>query len=367
VIVVRIVVDINHPGQVHYFKNFVRDVRKHGHEVLITASEKEITFQLLREYGLDFVPLGSYGNTMAKKALNIPRLDLKMYEAVRKFRPDLFLGFGSIRNAHVSRLMRKPAIAFDDTEPSPIEHMLYVPFTDAILTPACFRKDFGRKHIRYDGYVELAYLHPDCFRPDPSVLDLAGIGRDEPYTILRFVGWNAANDIGHSGFDLETKRRAVQELEKHGRVFISSELPMPADLEPYRLATPPGVIHSLLHYARLLVCDSGTMTTEAALLGTPVVRCDSIAARNDFGNFAELERRYGLIYNFASPQEALDRALALVARPGLKDEWQAKRDVMLKEKIDVNAFMVKFVEEYPASFASCRDHGASLCRSGSGS
>ena len=161
----RIVVDINHPGQVHYFKNFIRDVRAHGHEVLVTASEKEITFRLLRDYGLDFVPLGSYGNTLAKKALNIPRLDLKMYAAVRKFRPDVFLGFGSIKNAHVSRLMRKPAIAFDDTEPSPVEHMLYVPFTDAILTPSCFRKDFGRKHIRYDGYIELAYLHPDYFRP----------------------------------------------------------------------------------------------------------------------------------------------------------------------------------------------------------
>ena len=79
---------------------------------------------------------------------------------MRKFRPDVFLGFGSIKNAHVSRLLSKPAIAFDDTEPSPVEHMLYVPFTDAILTPSCFRKDFGRKHIRYDGYIELAYLHP---------------------------------------------------------------------------------------------------------------------------------------------------------------------------------------------------------------
>jgi predicted glycosyltransferase len=365
---VRIVVDINHPGQVHYFKNFIRDVRAHGHEVLVTASEKEITFRLLREYGLDFVPLGSYGNTLAKKALNIPRLDLKMYAAVRKFRPDVFLGFGSIKNAHVSRLMRKPAIAFDDTEPSPVEHMLYVPFTDAILTPSCFRKDFGKKHIRYDGYIELAYLHPDYFRPDPAVLDLAGIGKDDPYSVLRFVGWDAANDIGRTGFDLTTKRRAVRELEKYGRVFISSEQPLPADLEPYRLVAPPGQIHHLLHYAQLLVGDSGTMTTEAALLGTPAVRCDSIYAGGEgFGNFAELERRYGLIYNIASPQEALDRALTLISRPGLKREWRTRRDALLKDKIDVNAFMVRFVEQYPESFASCREQGIARCWTGSSS
>jgi uncharacterized protein len=367
VIAVRIVVDINHPGQVHYFKNFIRDVRAHGHEVLVTASEKEITFRLLRDYGLDFVPLGSYGNTMAKKALSIPRLDLKMYAAVRKFRPDVFLGFGSIKNAHVSHLLRKPAIAFDDTEPSPVEHMLYVPFTDAILTPSCFRKDFGRKHIRYDGFIEMAYLHPNYFKPDPAVLDLAGVGKDDTYTVLRFVGWNAANDIGHTGFDLATKRRTVHELEKYGRVFISSELPLPADLEPYRLRTPPGLIHHLLHYAQLLVCDSGTMTTEAALLGTPVVRCDSIVTGQDYGNFAELEHRYELIANYASPQEALDLALTLISRPGIKREWRAKRDALLKEKIDVNAFMVRFVEQYPESFASCREQGTARCWTGSSS
>ena len=366
-IAVRIVVDISHPGHVHYFKNFVRAARQRGHEVLITASEKEMAYRLLDEYGLDFTPLGGYGSTLASKAINIPRLDLKMYSAVRKFRPDLFLGFGSIRNAHVSKMMRKPAIAFDDTEPSPIEHMLYVPFTDAILTPSSFRKDFGRKHVRYDGYIELAYLHPDNFRPDPTVLQWVGLNKDDPYVIMRFVGWKAGHDVGRGGFELATKFRAVRELEKYGRVLISSELPLPPELEPYRLTAPPGQIHHLLHYARLLVGDSGTMTTEAALLGTPAVRCDSIVAAGDLGNFAELEHRYGLIYNFAAPQPALDRALSLVARPRLKEEWRAKRDAMLRDKIDVNAFMVRFVEEYPASFAACRERGAARCWTGSGS
>jgi hypothetical protein len=40
---------------------------------------------------------------------------------------------------------------------------------------------------------------------------------------------------------------------------------------------------------------------------------------------------------------------------------------MLKEKIDVNAFMVKFVEEYPASFASCREQGTARCWTASSS
>ncbi|HUL62029.1 MAG TPA: DUF354 domain-containing protein, partial [Methanocella sp.] len=250
---------------------------------------------------------------------------------------------------------------------SPVEHMLYVPFTDAILTPTAFRKDFGRKHIRYDGYIELAYLHPNEFRPDPAALEAIGLGVDDPYVIMRFVGNGAGHDIGKSGFDLATKVRAVRELGQYGRVFVSSEVPLPPELEPYRLTAPPGQVHHLLYYARLLVGDSGTMSTEAALLGTPAVRCNSVVAAGDLGNFAELERRYGLMCNFASPGEALDRALTLVARPRLKEEWRARRDAMLKEKIDVNAFMVKFVEEYPASLTACRERSAAACSTGSGS
>jgi len=304
---------------------------------------------------------------MAAKAINIPVLDIKMLGAIRKFRPDVLVGFASVRNAHVSRLIGKPAIAFEDSEPARLGQMLYVPFTDAVLTPSCFRKDFGRKHIRYDGYVELAYLHPNVFRPDPSVLDTIGVGRDEPYTIMRFVGWKAGHDIGRGGFDLDTKVRAVKELEKYGRVFLSSELPLPPELEPYRLTAPPGQIHHLLNYAQMLVCDSGTMTTEAALLGTPVVRCDSIVAAQDYGNFAELENRYRLICNVATPRKALAKAIELVARPRLKDEWRARRETMLRDKIDVNAFMVRFVEQYPESLEACRGLEVPECLTGSSS
>jgi hypothetical protein len=245
--------------------------------------------------------------------------------------------------------------------------MLYVPFSDAVLTPSCFRKDFGRKHIRYDGYVELAYLHPNVFRPDPAVLDAIGVGRHEPYIIMRFVGWKAGHDIGRGGFDLATKIRAVRALEEYGRVFLSSELPLPPELEPCRLVAPPGQIHHLLSYARMLVCDSGTMTTEAALLGTPVVRCDSIVAAQDYGNFVELEQRYRLICNVATPQEALDRALELAAMPRLKDEWRVRREAMLRDKIDVNAFMVRFVEQYPKSMETRKGLEVPGCLTGSSS
>ena len=77
-------------------------MQKKGHEVLITASKKDISYQLLNRYGFEYTPVGNYGSSIIKKLINIPLLDLKMYNAVKSFRPDLLVGFGSIRAAHAS-------------------------------------------------------------------------------------------------------------------------------------------------------------------------------------------------------------------------------------------------------------------------
>ncbi len=342
----KIAVDINHPAHVHYFRHFVGEMKKRGHEVMITASEKEISYQLLTEYGLEYTKLGTYGLSLADKVKNIPVLDFRLYQAVKDFKPDVFFGFGSIRNAHVSRLMRKQAIAFDDSEPSPIEHLLYVPFTNAILTPDCFHKDFGKKHVRYNGYTELAYLHPKYFTPDPKVLTELGLQPGEKYVVMRFVAWKAGHDFGKGGFSEQAKISAVKALEPHVRVFITSELPLPPELEKYRIKISPINIHSVLYYAQMLIGDSQTMTTEAALLGTPAIRCNTFVGEHDMGNFIELERKYGLIFNFDNPEQGIKKAVELIRQPDLKAEWGQKLEKLLADKIDVTQFMVDFVEHY---------------------
>ena len=38
----KILIDINHPAHVHYFKNFIKIMEKKGHEFLIISRNKEI-------------------------------------------------------------------------------------------------------------------------------------------------------------------------------------------------------------------------------------------------------------------------------------------------------------------------------------
>lgn len=351
----KIIVDIGHPAHVHLFKNFIWKMEERGHKMLVTATRKDVSIELLDNYGFNYINLGSYGNSIIRKTINVPIMDFKMYKAVKGFKPDIFIGAGSIRAAHASRLIQKPCISFEDSEPSPYEHALYVPFTDTILTPSCFRKDFGEKQIKYNGYHELAYLHPNYFKPDPEVLNELGLSKDDKFIILRFVAWAAVHDVGQRGFNMATKIKLVTELEKYARVFITSESPLPEELEKYRIALSPEKIHDLLHYAVLLVGDTQTMTTEAGILGIPAIRCNSFVGPDDMGNFIELEKEYDLLYSFQESDGAICKALELLQQPDLKERWTKKRSRLLADKIDVTKFMIDFVENYPSSLLEYRE------------
>ena len=348
----RVVVDINHPGHVHYFKTFIREMEQRGHEVLITASHKDVAIQLLQQYGLKYIDLGSYGSSLLKKVINVPIMDVKMYRAVKNFRPDILLGFSSIRAAHVSKVLGVPAVIFDDTEHAVWERRLYAPFSDVILTPSCFHRDIGKKQARFNGYMELASLHPNRFTPNPAVLAELDLAEGDPFIIVRFVSWQASHDVGQHG--IRDKVGLVKALEQYGRVLITSEGALPEELQPYQIRVSPEKLHDLLYYATLYVGEGGTTASEAAILGTPSIYVSSLVGT--MGNFIELEETYDLLHSFTDSSAALGRAIEILQDPASRENWRVKRERLLADKIDVTAFMVWFVENYPRSFTEMKEH-----------
>jgi hypothetical protein len=67
------------------------------------------------------------------------------------------------------------------------------------------------------------------------------------------------------------------------------------------------------------------------------------------GNFAELEKTYDLLYTFTDSDAALEKAVEILNDAKSKEKWMVKRDRLLKEKIDVTAYMIWFIENYPNS------------------
>jgi uncharacterized protein len=348
----RIVVDINHPAHVHYFKYFIREMKDKGHEILITASQKDVTFKLLEGYHLEFVNAGSYGKSVMDKIVNTPIMDMKYYLLVKRFRPDILIGAGSIRAAHASYILRKPCINFEDTEHSTEQIRLYMPFVKLVCTPSCYSKNLGKKHVRFNSYLELASLHPNRFMVDQGVLDELNLKEGESLIVIRFVSWGASHDVGHHG--IRDKVRMVEELEKYGRVIITSEGQLPEELKKFQISVSPEKIHDIMSCAALYIGEGATMASESALLGTPSIYVSSLAGT--MGNLTELENKYDILYGFVEEGEALKKAIEILKDPQGKSRWMAAKDHMAGEKIDLTEFMIWLVDKYPNSYSELMEH-----------
>lgn len=316
-----------------------------GHNVFTIARNKDIAHYLLSAYGIEYYH-GTTQKTGAGAPLELIQWFWKVYSLIRKLKIDIVLSIGSPGGALASRLCGIPHLVFNDTESARSQRFFYKFGATKIFTPDCYRLDLGPKQIRYKGYHELSYLHPNYFSPDPSILDMLGVQQNEKFTIIRFVRWGATHDRGHSGLSTETKVKATRAFEDYGKVFITSESILPPILEPYRIKIPPEKIHHALYYASLLYGESATMASECSILGTPSIYLDN----DGRGYTDEQEVLYGTVFNYTESiqdQEAsIKKGIELLKKKNSKQEWAIKREQLLADTIDVAIFIQDRTEEY---------------------
>ncbi len=336
----RILIDIGHPAHLHIFRNFAKEMQKEGHEILFTCRDKEFEIKLLKQYGFEYKNFGKKYKTVLGKIFGLVKFDILEILTALKFKPDLFLSAGSMYAAHAAYVLRKPHYTFEDTF-NMEQVKLYLPFTQKIFVSSAGYPDTidKSKLIVYDGYHELAYLHPNRFKPDSSVLKELGLKENEKFALVRFVSWNATHDAGQSGIKTGFKEKFVKELSKNCKLFISSEGNLPKSLKKFQLNINPHKIHDLMAYATLFIGEGATMASECAVLGTPAIFINTINAYT-----IDEQEKYGLLFHYDEPQKALKKALEILNMENSKEYFLKKRDIMLKEKIDVTQFLLDFIK-----------------------
>ena len=346
---------INTPAQAHTWKNILKEFRFNGSVIKVIARDYGSTPKILEESGFQcdvFKPFGARSSRLFGVLGHLQ----KCYRLSQGFEPTMVTGFGLDAAITATRL-GTPCIVFIDDEPTHFQNSVTGLLASAVISPDNFKQGLGEKHVLVNSYKELAYLHPKYFEPDVTIFDELGIEKGEKYSIVRINVWDAVHDIGERGFSVSDQFELVKELEKYSRVFISPEGALPEELEKYRLVIPYNRIHHALHYAQLLVTDTQTMATEAAILGTPAVRSNSFVGPNDMSNFIELEQRYDLIYSLREPGQAIRKAMELIKKADLKEVWAQKRLRLLEEKIDLTRFMVDFIQNFPESLREYQETG----------
>lgn len=333
----RIIFDVGHPGDFHVLKNLGHLLKKHGATILFTTREKEFEKALIKAEGFDFKSFGKHYKTRIGKLFGLIKFDLIMVLTAFRFKPDLFISHGSIYASHASFLLRKKHMSLEDTG-NMEQILLYRPFADVILTPDVLQQELGPKQIRYNGYHEIAYLHPDVFTPDPSVFQSLGLAENEPFGILRFVAWSASHDTGHKGLSEEDKNRLVEILSKSMRVFISSEAPLPEHLASYRFNIAPEKLHDALNYASIVISEGATVASEAGVLGTPAIYINTIPI-----SYCQDQEDYGLVYNTTDSKKVFQLVDEILQQD--RAEFRRRRTKLLGDKINVTQFFYNFIVE----------------------
>jgi predicted glycosyltransferase len=337
----RILVDILHPAHVHFFRNFSGEMEARGHEVRITARAKDRSLELLDRYGLPYDHISDQRSGTVGMTTEMAQRTAKLLRIMREFRPDVMTGIMGPSIALAGKLRRVPAVVFYDTEFATQTNWFVYPLAHSVCTPDCYQGKVKGNHVTYAGYHELAYLHPKRFQPDPAKLAAFGVAADEPYSLVRFVSWQAVHDRNEKGLTGEQKRALVEQLAQHGKVIVSSEAQLPPDLARHQPTGPVDDIHHLLAFAQLIVGESATMSSEAAVLGVPAV----MIATTGRGYTDDEERRYGLVRHFTEDQ--YDSAVAAIEKlfiEGPREFGQRARGDLLTEKIDVTQWMVDYFE-----------------------
>jgi predicted glycosyltransferase len=351
----KIFIDIGHPADVHFFRNFIKLMEQKGHTFFISARNRSIIHYLLEKYDISFINRGKGSGKFINKLLYMFSADIKIYRYAKKFKPDLFLSFSSPYASQVSWLMRKPHITFNDTEHTDkIHKYISYPFSEVIVTPSCYYHKISVKQIKFNGYKELCYLHSNYFTPDGNVLKNLGIENDEKYFLIRFVSWNAFHDLGQKGLSIIDKRALIEKLEKHGKVFISSEENLPKEFAKYRILIPSEKIHDVIYFANFLISESGTMASEAAILNTPVIYVNSLPLMG----YLKDDEKNGMLFHFNNSEGVMEKTIEMMNLKNIKETFRSNNLKLLSNKINPTEFLIWFIENWPKSFMIMKENPA---------
>jgi predicted glycosyltransferase len=187
------------------------------------------------------------------------------------------------------------------------------------------------------------YLDQNVFNPLSfnEINRFIKLKKGEKLIFVRFVAWNAVHDINQKRLSLQEKISLIKELSKYAKVVISSEGDLPSEIKQYELKAPKKIIHSILKYSDLVISESGTMTTESVLLGTPTILTIDKNFAIQFGNFDKLIENglLKVIFDTKMILKNIDYYLSSKYKKTIKKSASA----LWSETININQFLLSII------------------------
>ncbi len=343
----KIIIYTSHPSQFLFFKVTIRNLLRNGHQIKLLIRSKDILEDLVKHEGFHYSNILIEGRQKSNISISLALIKrlVRLNRICRKFKPDLMIGTDASL-AQIGFLRRIPVITTleDDINVIPMLARLTFPFTNYIFAPECCNVgQYKKKKIAYEGFMKLAYLHPNHFVPDRSIVQ--SYIDSEKYSLIRLSALNAHHDFNEYGISNTFLKILIDKLLEVGNVYISSEKTLPKDFQIYALKINPSHLHHLLFYSEILISDSQSMSVEAAILETPSIRISSFTGRISI--LEELEHKYKLTFGFKPDnyRGILSKLNELIS--SAKNHVSSSQ--LILDKIDVASFLSWIIENYPGS------------------
>lgn len=349
---------LNHPAHYHLFKYTIRDLQHHGHECDIFIRPKDVLSKLLDRDEINYIILSdsirNKKRILFQSIRGLIKKDFELTKYIKKRKPDLMIGTDWAITI-LGRIFDIPSLVFneDDTIATPENRIFYPLAKNLVIPDCCDRGLWKNKRISYAGYHELAYLHPKRFNFDNEIIKKHLIN-NKPYIIIRLVKLTASHDKGKKGLGFQLLDKIIEQYSNKFQLLVSFEGEIEKRYNDYAFKFDPSLMHHFLAGAYLVIGDSQTMIAEASVLGTPSIRINDFVGK--LGYLEDLEKKYGLTFGIKTtePDKFLSKVDEILSYPNIKEEWEIRKRRMLNDKIDVTAFMVWFIENYPKSLSTMK-------------
>ncbi len=295
----KIWIDIDNSPHVLFFRPIIMELKKRGHEVVITAHDHAQTIGLLKLHNIDHVTIGKHTakhdnyRRILKMLMRIIRLVIIGHD----IRPDVSLSHGSRSLAVAAWLLGIPHYVSFDYEY--INKKVFFLLSQRIIVPECIgRKVLSAekfpmtKTISYPGIKEDISLLD--FRPDS---DLPAVLKTKEF-ILAFARPPASTAHYFCENSMFLFNKLIEYLLNNGvKVILSAR-----NLEQMRMFLRHDSIivlervydgPTMIYYSDMVVGGGGSMNREAALLGTP---CYSVFSSKRGSVDLMLERGGNLVF-----------------------------------------------------------------------
>lgn len=278
----RVWLDMNNSPHPLLFRPIAKRLRQRGAEILITARDTAQTRELTlaRWPGAEIIGTPTQASRWRKATLIAQRVQALRHWAKDR-EVDLALSHNSYAQVLAARSLGINTITTMDYEYQPANHVAFRAAHRVILPevfPSSIARRQGalaRKTRRYQGLKEEIYLGD--FEPDEEILQELGIGERDGRAVV--VARTPPSGAAYHQFDNPQFERLIRQLQARGDCLCVVLPRSAAQRQTLRLSPSDNLFapeqavdsRSLIYGADLFVGAGGTMTREAALLGTPTV------------------------------------------------------------------------------------------------